>query len=391
MKLSSITRKNALAALKYSVAMLMGISHRKVGGETWIISERENQARDNGFVFFKFMRENYPHKPIFYLIDKKANDYKKVAKYGNVIQFNSWKHYLYYCLAGVHISAHVNGCCPDGAMGISRRTKRILKFKDVFLPHGVSYGISEFCLKKYAKIDLFICSGEPEYRNVLENYGYSKYEVAYTGFPRLDMWHDIKVNPKQIVLMPTWRLYLAQNENIVFEDTTYFKAYQSIIASKDLAIFLQKNDLRLIFYLHNEMRKYVNFFQTECSNIEVVYKDDLYDIQELLKSSALLITDYSSVHFDFAYMKKPVIYYQFDKKEFFERQYQKSSFDAEKDGFGPVAYDSEQLIKELIYAHEHSFRMEENYYKRMREFYKLYDTCNCERVYQQIKRLEEHD
>ena len=106
------------------------------------------------------MREKHPTQRVYYLIDKGAQDYKKIEEYGNVIQINSWKHYLYYCLSKVHISAHVNGCCPDGAIGISRRTKKKVGFKDVFLPHGVSYGVSEFCLKKYAVIDLFICSGK---------------------------------------------------------------------------------------------------------------------------------------------------------------------------------------------------------------------------------------
>lgn len=385
MKLSSIKLKTIFSTIKYGLSMLAVRTVGEKKNSIWIIAERSDQARDNGFVFFEYMRKQHPDKPVFYLIDKKAKDYKKIVSYGNVIQFNSWKHYLYYCLSKVHISAHVNGCCPDNAIGISRRTKHISGFKDVFLPHGVSYGISEFCLKKYAKIDLFICSGEPEYRNVLENYGYNEGEVVYTGFPRLDMWHDIEVNPKQIVLMPTWRLYLAQDKNTVFQNTAYFKAYQSLIQNEELAMFLQKNDLKLIFYLHNEMRNYTNFFQTECASIEVVYKDNLYDIQELLKTSALLITDYSSVHFDFAYMNKPVIYFQFDKKEFFERQYQKSSFDAETDGFGPVVMNVEALVPEVEKMYKYGFELRGEYDTRMRRFYKLYDNKNCERVYEAIK------
>lgn len=390
MKISSLNIKNIISSIKFIVVIPVALIARKFHNNVWIVTERPEQARDNGYCLYQYLREKQQDQDVYYIIDKKAVDYKKIKDYGNIIQFDSWKHFFYYCLSKVHISAHVSGCCPSDSP-ICRRIKRVLGIKDVFIPHGVSYGVSEFCLKKYAKIDLFICSGEPEYRNVLGNYGYSEEEVVCTGFPRLDMWHDIEVNPKQIVLMPTWRLYLAQDKNTVFQNTAYFMAYQSLIQNKELSIFLQKNDLKLIFYLHNNMRKYVDFFETSCSNIEVVYRDDMYDIQELLKSSALLITDYSSVHFDFAYMNKPVIYYQFDKKEFFERQYQKSSFDAEKDGFGPVAYDNEQLLKELICSHERSFRMEENYYKRMRKFYKHYDTYNCERVYQQIKRLEEYD
>lgn len=41
-----------------------------------------------------------------------------------------------------------------------------------------------------------------------------------------------------------------------------------------------------------------------------------YDVQQLLKESLLLITDYSSVFFDMMYMNKPVIFYQFDENQY---------------------------------------------------------------------------
>lgn len=44
------------------------------------------------------------------------------------------------------------------------------------------------------------------------------------------------------------------------------------------------------------------------------FKD--YDVQQLLIELRILITDFSSVFFDFAYMKKPVIYYQFDRDKY---------------------------------------------------------------------------
>lgn len=384
MKFSSLDKKSLIASIKYVVTIPFALMIRKIKKNVWIISERPTQARDNGFCFFKYMCEEHPDSTVYYLIDKKSSDYEKIKKYRNIIQFNSLKHFFYYCLSCVHISAHVNGCCPDGAIGLSKRTKEKLGFKDVFLPHGVSYGISEFCLKKYAKINLFICSGKAEYDNILANYGYTKDEVAYTGFPRLDEWHDIIANQKQIVLMPTWRAYLAQNENLSFEKTKYYRAYNKLLQNKELCEFLEDNELKLIFYLHNEMRKYVDYFKTECKNIEIVYKDETYDIQELLKISALLITDYSSVHFDFAYMHKPVIYYQFDQDEFYCRQYRKSEFCAEKDGFGPVAYDIRELVYYLKDAYYNRFNMSKIYYERMRAFYQIYDKKNCERVYETI-------
>lgn len=383
MKLTNINRKNILSSLRFSMLLPIALLNRKRHQNIWLVSERSNQARDNGYCFFKYLREKQPQCKAYYIIDKKSQDYKKIENYGNIIQYDSWKHYFYYCLSKVHISAHVGGCAPSNSP-ICRRLKKILKYKTVFIPHGVSYGIAEFCLQKYTKIDLFICSGKLEYDNVLKNYGYSKNEVVYTGFPRLDNWHDITVNTKQIVLMPTWRLYLAQDPNVRFEETQYFKVYQDLLRDKRLKFFLEANDIKLIFYLHNDMRKYANSFKAESRKIEVVYIDEQYDIQELLKESALLITDYSSVHFDFAYMKKPVLYYQFDKAEFFNKQYQKGMFEAEKDGFGPVVYDKDNLLNEVLKSWENKFQMEELYYERMKGFYQLYDNKNCERVYQEI-------
>ena len=385
MKLSSITPERLGNAAKMLLLTLPALLHRKLVPNVWIITERPDQARDNGYCFYRYVREHHPEQPIYYIIDRDAPDAGKVEPYKKVIRFDSWKHFYYYNLSPIHISAHVGGCIP-GNDPFARRMKKVLGIRDVFLPHGVSYGISEFCLARYAGIDLFITSGRPEYENVLKNYGYSKEQVAYTGFPRLDGWHHIKVNPKQIVLMPTWRLYVAQNPNIIFEETAYYKAYSALINSRELEDFLTAHDLKLIFYPHHEMRRYVDSFTTDCPNIEVAYRDEKYDIQGLLKESALLITDYSSVHFDFAYMGKPVLYYQFDRDEFREKQYQQADFDPAKDGFGPVAHDLSQLINDLRLCYMNGFRLQVEYEQRMKEFYMLRDERNCERVYEEIKR-----
>ena len=64
----------------------------------------------------------------------------------------------------------------------------------------------------------------------------------------------------------------------------------------------------------------------------------------MLKESSMLITDYSSVFFDVAYMHKPIIYYQFDRDAFRQGHYQEGYFSYD-DGFGPVAFDTESLLK----------------------------------------------
>jgi len=65
-------------------------------------------------------------------------------------------------------------------------------------------------------------------------------------------------------------------------------------------------------------------------------------------SSSLLITDYSNLFFDFAYLKKPIIYTQFDYEEYRKTQYKKGYFDYTIHGFGPVCYNLECTITKII-------------------------------------------
>ena len=149
---------------------------------------------------------------------------------------------------------------------------------------------------------------------------------------------------------------------------------------------LKEHNLKLFFYPHYEMQKYISMFKS--SNDHIVIADfDSYDVQELLKKSKLLITDYSSVFFDFAYMLKPCIYYQFDVKDFTEQHYGKGYFDYEKDGFGKVVSDSETLIEEIVKIINRNFKLEEQYSSNICRFFQKHDTNNCQRIFEEIRKL----
>ena len=86
---------------------------------------------------------------------------------------------------------------------------------------------------------------------------------------------------------------------------------------------------------------------TESERITI--KSRIENFTELFESTSLLVTDYSSVFFDFAYLRKPVIYTQFDKEEFFQsHSYEKGYFEYETDGFGPVCYSLDETVQEII-------------------------------------------
>lgn len=385
-KMKKISLRYLLDLFIFILLMPFGIAARVLLPETWLVSERPEQARDNGFHFFSYMRTKHPEQRVYYVIDKRSNDHLKISGFGNVIQYRSLCHYFMYIAAKKHISSQIGGGMPNPA--VCKRLKKIIAIKNIFLQHGIIYNKTPFCFKQHSQADLFICGGLPEYEFVKDEFGYPENEVVYTGLCRFDGLHDIIIDKTKILLLPTWRIWIARDEKVDFVKTEYFKRLNALINDKRLTNFLEANNMKLIFFPHNEMRKFMKFFSSKSSAIVIVSDDSAYDFQKLLKETALLITDSSSVHFDFAYMKKPVIYYHFDFEEFCEKQQARGYFDFEKHGFGPVVHKKEELFDRLIEGYARQFDMSDLYRKRIYEFFTLHDTHNCERVYEKIKNID---
>ena len=117
--------------------------------------------------------------------------------------------------------------------------------------------------------------------------------------------------------------------------------------------------------LHDKMIPYKDKFITTNSRIKIVDKTEK-SIQELLRECKYLITDYSSVAFDFAYMKKPLQYFQFDYEEFRKNHIPEGYWNYE-DGFGEVTHTVDECINKLIESVNCNFEMNEKYKNKKRK------------------------
>ena len=100
----------------------------------------------------------------------------------------------------------------------------------------------------------------------------------------------------------------------------------------------------------------------------------------MLAASDLLITDYSGTFFDFAYLKKPVIYYQGDEDYHYDEGY----WDYEKMGFGEVITNEDELVDTLIDYMSNNCEMKDKYKERVDNFFKFHDKNNRKRGYEWI-------
>lgn len=335
----------------------------------WIIGERGNEARDNGYSFYKYMKEKHPEQKIYFLITKDSVDYEKVKD--DAVLFNSIRSFWLIMSAKKIISAHYAAVVPQP---VGTKIFHLFKLykKFYFLQHGVTKDDQKILYAKYSPMKLFVCGAKPEYEDVSKNYGHPKDVVRYTGLARFDYLHKIDTK-RQILIMPTWRSYIKNEQQ--FLESLYYSSWEKLLTDKNLNEFLLTNDIKLIFYVHYEMQMYADFFKTQSNNV-IIAKFNEYDVQKLLRESALLITDYSSVFFDFAYMRKPVIYYQFDKYH-----YEKGYFDYTTMGFGEIFTKNDDVVDGIRKVVECDFKMNDAYKTRVDHFFPLYDQNNCERIY----------
>ena len=344
----------------------------------WIVSEYGYEARDNGYSFFSYIRKNHKDINCYFAITRDSPDYEKVAKLGNIIKFGSFKHFAYYCGAKYLISSKTQGFCPSYYLSLLRK-KIHLWGKYIFLQHGITKDNQVFLHKKNAKIDLFICGAKPEYEDIKKNYGYAENEVAYTGFARFDSYFDYKLN-NYILVMPTWRRYTIKTN---FENSTYYLTWSNFINSKELSELLNHHNIKICFYLHPHYKDYAHYFKSKFQNVTILPFDEC-DIQTLILQSKMFITDFSSLAFDFAYMKKPVIYYQYDEDDYFNGHYIKGYFDYRRDGFGPVCNDLDAVLDCLKKIINNDFIDDQRYLNNRNVFFPLCDNNNSERIFEAI-------
>lgn len=359
--------------------------------DIWLVSERGTDARDNGYHFFRYLRQTHPEIRSVYVIDRNSADAPKVAELGETVDYHSLKHYLLFFGAKYRISTHFMGFSPrkDFYLFLQPRIKkRIPGGKNVFLQHGVTKDNIPLLYQNHTKLDLFICGAKPEYEYISAGWGYRRNQVCYTGFARFDALQDFTAKP-QILIMPTWRNWLkhaADPSDHTMLQSLYFRTWSSLLKNPRLARLAKQYGVKMVFYPHYEVQKHLEQF-TPASE-EIVLADFAhYDVQQLLKESRLLITDYSSVYFDFAYMQKPVLYYQFDEEEFRAKQLAQGYFDYRRDGFGEVTTDETALLDLLEQYLAENCILKPMYRERIQGFFPLHDQKNCERIYQEIANL----
>ena len=225
-----------------------------------------------------------------------------------------------------------------------------------------------------------ILSPSKDVSNILTKASLNK-NVKLVGYPR----NDVFFNKNLIFENYKEKLNLGIYHKVILYCPTFRDNYESVKPFSDKffknlnAYLIKKGDVFLI--KKHPFEKNIDF-PTNLSNIEDV-SSAVEDIQELLVFTDILITDYSSVFFDFILLDRPIIYYSYDFEEYLENC-RGMYYGYYKEMPGPFAKNENELL-DLIETINKWFNNEEYQvkYKKFKDKFNYYqDGKSCERLFQ---------
>ena len=267
----------------------------------------------------------------------------------------------------------------------------------VFSQHGVILLKISVLLRDYLTPKRFnkcVVSNDIE-KEILKNHGWKEKDLITVGLARWEYLKKENNEQKTIFMMPTWRSDFAVknkfNSKNLIEKSEYFKHIYNFLSDKRLNDLLINHNIKLIYSVHHTIIYYIlhsNYKDVfkDLSNIEIA---DSNNISKYIKKSSLLITDYSSVAFDFLFLNTPVIFYRHDYKDSNSNSFDKLDRDnsASKDNLlFNTYYEKEGVIDCIEKYIKNNFMLEEENIKKASLFFKC-KTDICKKLVEEIEKI----
>lgn len=260
----------------------------------------------------------------------------------------------------------------------------------IYLDHGVVF-FNDTCTNRYTpqyfnkvvtknnmEKEIFIKKGKWKIENLISG-----------GLPRWDelKYKDIK-RKKEIFLFFTWRgsfnpSYLdfvkkTGGDTLTLKDFEYYKKIKSLLNNKKLNTLLKKYKVELCYGVHHALLDICKI-DKELFNNHNIRLAETGNISKEVKQASMLITDYSSIAFDFMYQNKPCLFYRMDIDDKNLCTEDKINLEnaKEKDAYiYNCIYNEDEVIDKIEFYIKNNFQLENvNAEKNLQFFYYKQDIC----------------
>ncbi len=328
-------------------------SVREKYADAWVLMDRLHDAADSAEILFRYLRDHHPEINAWFVLEKGGKEWDRFLAAGHgdrLVAHDSLQWRLLMAHATHLLSSHAEApiVAPQPILEFTNPGWRFH-----FLQHGViKDDLSAWLNRK--KLDTFVVSTHQEMASIAgdhTSYVFTTREVALTGLPRFDRLHAVGLRfpPERrdlLLVAPTWRNGLMppmiagsqrRELDLSLLETDFIRNWLAFLRDDKLAAACDDQGVKLAFLPHPNLQPLLSSMDLPRHVLPLSYEGE--DPQELFARARVLVTDFSSVAFNAAYLERPVVYYQFDAESVLEGEHvgRRGYFDYTRHGFGPVA------------------------------------------------------
>lgn len=272
--------------------------------------------QDNYYLFCYIMERNDRQYEPYYVMNEHCPiyDYAK-SKYGmHVIGYH--KNNIIFKIRMLVLLKKVKVICDSYQVfhhvipSISAAAKHSRYLYTIFTQHGITFFKSNFInINSFSafKFDKVVVSNDIEKRIFLSRGAYQPNNIIQNGLCRWDNVQAVYQN-RTVFVFFTHRRYLSSKQNI--KGSMYYRTIVDLLSALQLDPVLQERGFTVKVALHHSVVEKLGYGLFD--NINIV-KDE--DIEKVKCSSDILITDYSSMCFEFWLQRKPTLFLNIHDEE----------------------------------------------------------------------------
>ncbi|MGN6251187.1 MAG: bifunctional glycosyltransferase/CDP-glycerol:glycerophosphate glycerophosphotransferase [Marmoricola sp.] len=367
----------------------------------WVLMDRIHDAGDSGEILFRWLREHQPQVNAWFVLEKGTEDWKRLARSGHrdrLVAHDSLQWRLLMANAAHLISSHADDAvlAPAAILEFTRPS-----WQTTFLQHGVIKDDLSVWLNA-KPIDTFVTSTVAERASIVEDhtpYVFTTREVVLTGLPRFDRLSAAAaaVRPEDrdlILVAPTWRQGLlppttpgTQQRELsagALAGSEFLRQWSEYLGSPELRAAAGRHGVRVGFMPHPNLQPLLAHLELPDHVQRLTYTGD---VQSVFARARALVTDFSSVAFNAAWLDRPVVYFQFDEDTVLGGGHvgRGGYFDYRRDGFGPVTTTASDAVRATVEALDHGPTPSAPYAERIVATFPDREGSCCARVFDAIR------
>ena len=213
--------------------------------------------------------------------------------------------------------------------------------------------------------DLYLISSENEKRLFIEH-NWPKKKLLKCSLPRFDACRNIYHKNKKIFMMFTWRLTFEKDKEKILQSKYLYNIFH-LLNNKEFREYLDKNNVEIVLGVHHALIDICGLninFPCKMANPNKLI--------EVINSSDLFITDYSSIFWDSAYLNHPCIFYRLDNDDRYLLDIDKldiQNAEQQNSKLYNICYTENELISKIKFYVSQDFKLEKKYITKMSKYF----------------------